>query len=62
MGAFEKRASAGATAREIEKPCWEFGFFYATGHGVGLDKSQRRRLAETIMRKGVSPPSLEQCR
>jgi hypothetical protein len=40
----------------------EFGFFYATGHGVGLDKSQRRRLAEVIMRKGVSPPSLEQCR
>ncbi len=35
VGAFrEKRASA-ATAREIEKACREFGFFYATGHGVG---------------------------
>jgi isopenicillin N synthase-like dioxygenase len=57
VGAFlEKRASAAATAREIEKACREFGFFYATGH------SQRRRLAEAIMRKGVSPPSLEQCR
>jgi len=63
VGAFlEKRVSAAATAREIEKACREFGFFYATGHGVGLDKSQRRRLAEAIMRKGVSPPSLDQCR
>jgi isopenicillin N synthase-like dioxygenase len=36
VGAFlEKRASAAATAREIEKACREFGFFYATGHGVG---------------------------
>ena len=36
VGAFlEKRASTAATAREIEKACREFGFFYATGHGVG---------------------------
>jgi isopenicillin N synthase-like dioxygenase len=36
VGAFlEERASAAATAREIEKACREFGFFYATGHGVG---------------------------
>jgi isopenicillin N synthase-like dioxygenase len=28
------RASAAATAREIEKACRKFGFFYATGHGV----------------------------
>ena len=63
VGAFsEKRGNAVATAREIGKACREFGFFYATGHGVGLDKSQCRRLAEAIMRKGVSPPSLEQCR
>src|SRR5690348_11552776 len=36
MGPFlEKGPSAGATVREIEKACREFGFFYATGHGVG---------------------------
>ena len=36
VGAFlEKRAGAAATARAIEKACREFGFFYATGHGVG---------------------------
>ena len=35
VGAFlEKRASAAATAREIETACREFGFFYATGHGI----------------------------
>jgi isopenicillin N synthase-like dioxygenase len=33
VGTFlEKRADAAATAREIEKACREFGFFY---HGVG---------------------------
>jgi len=36
VGAFlEKRAGAAAAAREIEKACREFGFFYAIGHGVG---------------------------
>jgi isopenicillin N synthase-like dioxygenase len=36
VGTFlEKRADAAATVREIEKACREFGFFYATGHGVG---------------------------
>ena len=36
VGTFlEKRAGAAATARAIEKACREFGFFYATGHGVG---------------------------
>jgi isopenicillin N synthase-like dioxygenase len=35
VGAFsEKRGNAVATAREIGKACREFGFFYATGHGV----------------------------
>jgi isopenicillin N synthase-like dioxygenase len=46
VGAFlEKRADAGATAREIEKACRDFGFFYATGHGVGGETStpSRRR-------------------
>jgi len=38
VGAFlEKRAGAAATARAIEKACREFGFFYATGHGVGSE-------------------------
>src|SRR6516165_4393650 len=36
VGAFRvKCANGAATAREIEKACREFGFFYATGHGVG---------------------------
>jgi isopenicillin N synthase-like dioxygenase len=36
VGVFlEKRAGAAAKAREIEKACREFGFFYATGHGAG---------------------------
>src|SRR5205809_7279868 len=49
VGAFlEKRASAAATAREIEKACREFGFFYATGHGVGGETV--RALKETSAR------------
>ena len=28
----------------------------------GLDESQRRRLADAVVRKGVPLPSLEQCR
>jgi isopenicillin N synthase-like dioxygenase len=46
VGTFlEKRADAAATVREIEKACREFGFFYATGHGVGGETSalSRRR-------------------
>jgi len=53
VGAFlEKRASGAATAREIEKACREFGFFYATGHGVG---------GETVHALGTkSRPEIEQ--
>src|SRR5215472_13889622 len=35
VGAFLGKPGSTATAREIEEACREFGFFYATGHGVG---------------------------
>ena len=38
VGAFsEGRAGCAAAARELEKACREFGFFYAAGHGVGAE-------------------------
>jgi isopenicillin N synthase-like dioxygenase len=33
----DTRDSAAEAAREIEKACREFGFFYATGHGLGSE-------------------------
>src|SRR4029077_9860990 len=46
VGAFlEKRAGAAATARAIQKACREFGFFYATGPGVGSEPVHARKEA-----------------
>jgi len=49
MGAFlEGSTGDAAAAREMEKACREFGFFYATGHGVGGETV--RALKETSAR------------
>src|SRR5215469_6373218 len=53
VGTFLEKAASAATAREIEKACREFGFFYATGHGVGGETVQA--LKEASARFFASP-------